>query len=59
MQIRIFSDADITTAVPIPKAIDVMQPAYSQLSVGQAILPLRPQISTLIGIALFMPTYLQ
>ena len=42
----------------MPKAIDAMRYAYSQLSVGKAIAPPRQHISTDKGVTLIMPAYL-
>ena len=46
MAIRILSAADVRTALPMPKAIDAMRHAYSQLSAGKATAPPRQHIST-------------
>ena len=58
MQIRILSAADVRAALPMPKAIDAMRHAYSQLSAGEAIAPPRQHISTDKGVTLIMPAYL-
>ena len=58
MSIRILSAADVRAALPMPKAIDAMRHAYSQLSAGTAIAPPRQHISTDKGVTLIMPAYL-
>ena len=58
MSIRILSASDVRDALPMPKAIDAMRHAYSQLSAGKAIAPPRQHISTDKGVTLIMPAYL-
>ena len=58
MSIRILSAADVRAALPMPKAIDAMRHAYSQLSAGKAIAPPRQHISTDKGVTLIMPAFL-
>lgn len=58
MSIRILSAADVQAALPMPKAIDAMRHAYSQLSAGKAIAPPRQHLSTDKGVTLVMPAYL-
>ena len=58
MSIRILSAADVRAALPMPKAIDAMRHAYSQLSAGKAIAPPRQHLSTDKGVTLIMPAYL-
>ena len=58
MNIRILSAADVRTALPMPKAIDAMRHAYSQLSAGKVTAPPRQHISTEKGVTLLMPAYL-
>ena len=58
MPIRILSAADVRAALPMPKAIDAMRHAYSQLSAGKAVAPPRQHLSTDKGITLIMPAYL-
>ena len=58
MAIRILSAADVRAALPMPKAIDAMRHAYSQLSAGKAIAPPRQHLSTDKGVTLIMPAYL-
>ena len=57
-KIRILSAADVRAALPMPKAIDAMRHAYSQLSAGKAIAPQRQHLSTDKGVTLIMPAYL-
>ena len=57
-KIRILSAADVRAALPMPKAIDAMRHAYSQLSAGTAVAPPRQHISTDKGVTLIMPAYL-
>ena len=58
MSIRILSASDVRAALPMPKAIDAMRHAYSQLSAGKAIAPPRQHLSTEKGVTLIMPAYL-
>ena len=58
MSIRILSASDVRAALPMPKAINAMRHAYSQLSAGKAIAPPRQHISTDKGVTLIMPAYL-
>ena len=58
MPIRILSAADVRAALPMPKAIDAMRHAYSQLSAGKATAPPRQHLSTDKGVTLIMPAYL-
>ena len=58
MPIRILSASDIRAALPMPKAIDAMRHAYSQLSAGKATAPPRQHLSTDKGITLIMPAHL-
>lgn len=58
MSIRILSAADVRAALPMPKAIDAMRHAYSQLSAGKAVAPPRQHLSTDKGVTLIMPAYL-
>ena len=57
-KIRILSASDVRAALPMPKAIDAMRHAYSQLSAGKAIAPPRQHISTDKGVTLIMPAHL-
>jgi len=58
MSIRILSASDVRAALPMPKAIDAMRHAYSQLSADKAIAPPRQHLSTEKGVTLIMPAYL-
>ncbi len=58
MEIRILTAADVRAALPMPKAIDAMRDAYSQLSAGTVVMPPRQHLSTDKGITLVMPAYL-
>ena len=58
MPIRILSASDVRAALPMPKAIDAMRHAYSQLSAGTVTAPPRQHISTNKGVTLIMPAYL-
>ena len=58
MSIRILSAADVRAALPMPKAIDAMRHAYSQLSAGKVMAPPRLHLSTDKGVTLIMPAFL-
>lgn len=58
MPIRIFSASDVRAALPMPKAIDAMRHAYSQLSADKVTAPPRQHLSTDKGVTLIMPAYL-
>ena len=58
MSIRILTAADVRKALPMPKAIETMRHAYSQLSAHKVIMPPRQHLSTDNGITLIMPAYL-
>lgn len=58
MPIRILSAADVRAALPMPKAIDAMRHAYSQLSADKVTAPPRQHLSTDKGVTLIMPAYL-
>ena len=58
MPIRILSASDVRAALPIPKAIDAMRHAYSQLSADKVTAPPRQHLSTDKGVTLIMPAYL-
>ncbi|MDE0465419.1 MAG: ornithine cyclodeaminase family protein [Candidatus Poribacteria bacterium] len=58
MPIRILSAADVRAALPMPKAIEAMRRAYSQLSADKAVAPPRQHLSTDKGVTLIMPAYL-
>ena len=58
MPIRILSAADVRAALPMPKAIDAMRHAYSQLAADKVTAPPRQHLSTDKGVTLIMPAYL-
>ncbi len=58
MGIRILTAADVRVALPMPKAIDAMRHAYSQLSADKVVMPSRQHISTDKGVTLIMPAFL-
>lgn len=59
MELRLFSAADVIRALPMAEAIEGMKTAYSQLSAGNAVLPLRAHIPiTAEDTTLVMPAYL-
>ena len=58
MAIRILTAADVHAALPMPKAIDAMRHAYSQLSADKVVMPSRQHIATDKGVTLIMPAYL-
>ena len=58
MQLRILSAADVRAAVDMPTAIEAMREAFSALSDGSAIVPLRLPLETEHGVSLFMPAHL-
>ncbi len=58
MPIRILSATDVRAALPMPKAIDAMRHAYSQLSADKVTAPPRQHLSTDKGVTLIMPAYL-
>ncbi|UCG08819.1 MAG: hypothetical protein JSV83_09285, partial [Desulfobacterales bacterium] len=58
MRIRILTSDDVKTALPMPKAIEMMKHAFGQLSAGKATVPLRSKISSDKGDTLLMPAYL-
>ena len=60
MQIRVLSAADVRQALPMQAAVEGMKTAFSQLSSGEATVPLRSRVPVLQsnGVALFMPALL-
>ena len=58
MKLRILTAADVRAALPMEKAIDIMAQAFSQLSAGQATVPLRTHVPTDKGVTLLMPAFL-
>jgi alanine dehydrogenase len=61
MKLRVLSQKDVRRAVSMAQAIEIVKGAFAQLSVGQAVVPIRTQleIARHEGITLFMPAYLQ
>nr|HID12662.1 hypothetical protein [Anaerolineae bacterium] len=57
---RILSREEVRQALPMAKAIEAMKAAFTQLSTGQAEVPLRValQVDRHNGVTLFMPAYL-
>ncbi|MCA9912099.1 MAG: ornithine cyclodeaminase family protein [Anaerolineae bacterium] len=55
----ILSASDVTRALPMPDCIAAMKSAYSQLSAGEAVTPLRSRVQAEDGTVLVMPAYLQ
>lgn len=60
MKILILSGDDVRQALPMRQAIDAMRRAFTQLSTGQANVPLREalRVPRYKGVTLFMPAYL-
>lgn len=58
MPIRVLSASDVRAALPMPKAIEAMRHAYSQLSADKVTAPPRQHLSTDKGVTLIMPAYL-
>ncbi len=60
MKLRVMTKKDIQNAVTMVDAIDAVSQAYTQLSQGKAVAPLRTQlpVEDKEGIALFMPAFL-
>ncbi len=60
MKLRILSRADVRRAVTMSEAIEVVREAFSQLSAGQAVVPLRTPVPVekREAVTLFMPAYL-
>ena len=60
MEIRVLNAQEVRQALPMATAIEAMKEAYSQLSSGQACVPLRSRIDVTQhdGITLFMPALL-
>jgi alanine dehydrogenase len=61
MKVKILTEKDIRQSVPMALAIPVLKDAFTQLSAGKAVLPLRMAVavSKPPGRALFMPAYLE
>jgi alanine dehydrogenase len=59
MRVTLLTGADVRRLVPMTDAIDAMASAFSQLSSGEATIPLRTSVQAAKGVSLFMPGYLQ
>jgi ornithine cyclodeaminase/alanine dehydrogenase-like protein (mu-crystallin family) len=59
MKIRLLTASDIRTALPMDRAIEVMRTVFSQLSAGNAEVPLRGRLYSGKGVTLLMPAYLK
>jgi ornithine cyclodeaminase/alanine dehydrogenase-like protein (mu-crystallin family) len=59
-EIRILNATEVRQALPMAEAIEGTKEAYSQLSAGKAIVPLRNKIdiTDVQGVSLFMPAFL-
>ena len=60
MKLRLLSSHDVQKALSMRECIELMKAAFTQVSMGQAAVPLRTQIPMLSneGVTLFMPAYL-
>ena len=60
MKLRVLSKQDVQQAVSMREAIEIVKGAFSQLSAGNAVVPLRTQlpVERHKGVTLFMPAYL-
>jgi ornithine cyclodeaminase len=60
MKLRVLSKQDVQQAVPMREAIEIVKGAFTQLSAGKAVVPLRTQlpVERYEGVTLFMPAYL-
>jgi ornithine cyclodeaminase/alanine dehydrogenase-like protein (mu-crystallin family) len=56
--IRILNAADVRAALSMADVIEATRSAFSQLSSGEAVVPVRTQLATPYGTALLMPAYL-
>ncbi len=59
MEIRVLDAEQVRQALPMSAAIEAMKQAFSQLSRGEANLPLRSRIEVDSNFTLFMPAYLK
>lgn len=59
MKLILLSGEDVRRLVPMPAAIDAVASAFTQLSSGQAQIPLRTPVESAGGVTLFMPGYLR
>lgn len=58
MKIRLLTADHVRQVLPMPKAIEAMKRAYSQLSARQSDIPLRGGVHTDKGVTLMMPAFL-
>ncbi len=60
MKLRVLSKQDVQQAIPMREAIEIVKGAFTQLSAGKAVAPLRTQlpVERHEGVTLFMPAYL-
>lgn len=58
MNITILTAADITAALSMGEAIEVIRRAFEQLATGDVAMPFRSQLPTAGGVTLVMPAYL-
>lgn len=58
MNIRVLSKADIDESIRAIDAIEAMRTAFSELSDGRAIVPIRGSITSTRGVTLLMPGFL-
>jgi ornithine cyclodeaminase/alanine dehydrogenase-like protein (mu-crystallin family) len=58
VKLTLISGAEVRRLVPMPLAIEAVASAFSQLSSGQARIPLRTPVQAERGVTLFMPGYL-
>ena len=58
MDIRVLSTADINRAISASDAVDSMRRAFSELSDGRAVVPIRAGIESARGVTLLMPAFL-
>jgi alanine dehydrogenase len=60
MKLRVLSKQAVQRAVPMREAIEIVKGAFTQLSAGKAVVPLRTQlpVERHEGVTLFMPAYL-
>ena len=56
--IRILTAADVRSALSMADAIEATRTAFAQLSSGEAVVPVRTQLSATHGTTLLMPAYL-
>lgn len=59
VQIRILSDADVRASLDMAGAIEVMRGAFTSVSAGDAVVPVRVAVESAHGVHLFMPALLR